>query len=30
MHGTGRQVEFQALSEQGSVCLDRLRFAPNL
>jgi tRNA threonylcarbamoyladenosine biosynthesis protein TsaE len=30
MHGTGRQVEFQALSEQGSVCLDRLHFAPNL
>ncbi len=28
--GTGRDVELQALSELGSLCLDRLTFAPNL
>jgi tRNA threonylcarbamoyladenosine biosynthesis protein TsaE len=26
----GREVELQALSDQGSQCLDRLKFAPNL
>ena len=30
MHGEGRRVELQALSEQGAVCLDRFHFAPNL
>lgn len=28
--GLGRDVELQALSDQGSLCLDRLTFAPNL
>lgn len=28
--GCGRDVECQALSDQGSQCLDRLHFAPNL
>lgn len=28
--GDGREVELQALTEQGNACLDRLRFAPNL
>ncbi|PWF55716.1 tRNA (adenosine(37)-N6)-threonylcarbamoyltransferase complex ATPase subunit type 1 TsaE [Massilia glaciei] len=28
--GEGRDVELQALSELGSLCLDRLKFAPNL
>lgn len=28
--GQGRDVECQALSKQGSQCLDRLRFSPNL
>jgi tRNA threonylcarbamoyladenosine biosynthesis protein TsaE len=28
--GQGRDVELQALSEPGSLCLDRLTFAPNL
>ncbi len=28
--GQGRRVELTALSEQGSVCLSRLHFAPNL
>jgi tRNA threonylcarbamoyladenosine biosynthesis protein TsaE len=28
--GEGRDVELQALSAQGSQCLDRLHFAPNL
>jgi tRNA threonylcarbamoyladenosine biosynthesis protein TsaE len=28
--GTGRDVELQALSDQGFQCLDRLHFAPNL
>jgi tRNA threonylcarbamoyladenosine biosynthesis protein TsaE len=28
--GAGRDVELQAKSEQGSECLDRLHFAPNL
>jgi tRNA threonylcarbamoyladenosine biosynthesis protein TsaE len=28
--GLGRDVECQALSDQGSQCLDRLHFAPNL
>jgi tRNA threonylcarbamoyladenosine biosynthesis protein TsaE len=28
--GEGRQVELQALSQQGSQCLERLHFAPNL
>lgn len=28
--GHGRDVELQALSEQGFQCLDRLKFAPNL
>jgi tRNA threonylcarbamoyladenosine biosynthesis protein TsaE len=27
---TGRDVELQGLSNQGSQCLDRLNFAPNL
>ena len=30
MHGEGRKVELQALSPQGSLCLERLHFAPNL
>ena len=28
--GSGRRVELSALSEQGSLCLSRLHFAPNL
>ncbi len=28
--GEGRAVELQALSELGSLCLDRLKYAPNL
>jgi tRNA threonylcarbamoyladenosine biosynthesis protein TsaE len=28
--GHGREVELQALSNQGFQCLDRLKFAPNL
>jgi tRNA threonylcarbamoyladenosine biosynthesis protein TsaE len=28
--GQGREVELQALSDLGSLCLDRLTFAPNL
>lgn len=28
--GDGRDIELQALSDQGSQCLDRLKFAPNL
>ncbi|WP_026075549.1 tRNA (adenosine(37)-N6)-threonylcarbamoyltransferase complex ATPase subunit type 1 TsaE [Noviherbaspirillum massiliense] len=28
--GAGRDIELQALSEQGTRCLDRLNFAPNL
>lgn len=28
--GTGRDVELQALSDLGLLCLDRLKFAPNL
>jgi tRNA threonylcarbamoyladenosine biosynthesis protein TsaE len=28
--GEGRNVELQALSDQGSQCLDRLHFPPNL
>jgi tRNA threonylcarbamoyladenosine biosynthesis protein TsaE len=28
--GHGRDVELQALSDLGSLCLDRLKFAPNL
>ena len=28
--GLGREVELQALSALGSLCLDRLTFAPNL
>jgi tRNA threonylcarbamoyladenosine biosynthesis protein TsaE len=28
--GQGRDVELQGLSDQGSECLDRLHFAPNL
>jgi tRNA threonylcarbamoyladenosine biosynthesis protein TsaE len=28
--GAGRDVELQALSELGLLCLDRLKFAPNL
>jgi tRNA threonylcarbamoyladenosine biosynthesis protein TsaE len=28
--GEGRDVELQGLSDQGSQCLDRLHFAPNL
>ena len=28
--GKGRDVELQALSDQGSQCLDRLHFSPNL
>ncbi|MDB5839171.1 MAG: tsaE [Herminiimonas sp.] len=30
VHGQGRDVELQALSDQGSQCIDRLHFAPNL
>jgi tRNA threonylcarbamoyladenosine biosynthesis protein TsaE len=30
IHGQGRDVELQALSDQGSQCIDRLHFAPNL
>ena len=28
--GRGRDIELQALSDQGYQCLDRLKFAPNL
>ncbi|OWW20514.1 tRNA (adenosine(37)-N6)-threonylcarbamoyltransferase complex ATPase subunit type 1 TsaE [Noviherbaspirillum denitrificans] len=28
--GDGRDIELQALTDQGSQCLDRLKFAPNL
>ncbi|MBC7859903.1 MAG: tRNA (adenosine(37)-N6)-threonylcarbamoyltransferase complex ATPase subunit type 1 TsaE, partial [Burkholderiaceae bacterium] len=28
--GLGRDVELQALSDLGLLCLDRLKFAPNL
>jgi tRNA threonylcarbamoyladenosine biosynthesis protein TsaE len=28
--GSGRDIELQALSDQGCQCLDRLHFAPNL
>ncbi|MGI4850165.1 MAG: tRNA (adenosine(37)-N6)-threonylcarbamoyltransferase complex ATPase subunit type 1 TsaE [Janthinobacterium lividum] len=28
--GQGREVELQALSDQGIQCIDRLHFAPNL
>jgi len=28
--GTGRDVKLQAMSDLGSQCLDRLKFAPNL
>jgi tRNA threonylcarbamoyladenosine biosynthesis protein TsaE len=28
--GEGRDVELQALSDQGAECLNRLKFAPNL
>lgn len=28
--GQGRDVELEALSDLGSLCLDRLKFAPNL
>jgi tRNA threonylcarbamoyladenosine biosynthesis protein TsaE len=28
--GSERDIELQALSDQGSQCLDRLKFAPNL
>lgn len=28
--GDGRDIELQALSDQGCQCLDRLKFAPNL
>jgi len=28
--GEGREIELQALSDQGCACLDRLKFAPNL
>lgn len=28
--GEGRDIELQALSDQGLQCLDRLKFAPNL
>lgn len=28
--GSGRDVELQALSDQGLLCLDRFKFAPNL
>ncbi|MBC7685952.1 MAG: tRNA (adenosine(37)-N6)-threonylcarbamoyltransferase complex ATPase subunit type 1 TsaE [Bdellovibrionales bacterium] len=28
--GSGRDVELQALSDLGLLCLDRLKFAPNL
>lgn len=30
VHGEGRKVELQALSQHGSLCLERLHFAPNL
>jgi len=30
VHGQGRDVECEALSEQGTQCIDRLHFAPNL
>lgn len=30
MSGQGRDVELHALSDKGSQCLDRLKFAPNL
>lgn len=30
IRGEGRDIELQALSDQGSQCLDRLKFAPNL
>lgn len=30
INGSGRDIELQALSAQGSQCLDRLKFAPNL
>ena len=30
VHGEGRKVELKALSPHGSLCLDRLHFAPNL
>ena len=30
VHGEGRHVELQALSQHGSLCLERLHFAPNL
>jgi tRNA threonylcarbamoyladenosine biosynthesis protein TsaE len=30
VHGQGRDVELQGLSDQGSQCIDRLHFAPNL
>ena len=28
--GDGRDIELQGLTDQGSKCLDRLKFAPNL
>ena len=28
--GKGRDIELQAMSDQGSQCLERLKFAPNL
>ncbi|WP_420476730.1 tRNA (adenosine(37)-N6)-threonylcarbamoyltransferase complex ATPase subunit type 1 TsaE [Noviherbaspirillum sp. ST9] len=28
--GDGRDIELQGLTDQGSQCLDRLKFAPNL
>lgn len=30
VNGDGRDVELQALSDLGQLCLDRLNFAPNL
>lgn len=30
VNGAGRDVELQALSDLGLLCLDRLKFAPNL
>ena len=30
VRGEGRHVELQALSQHGSLCLERLHFAPNL
>ncbi|HEX7634054.1 MAG TPA: tRNA (adenosine(37)-N6)-threonylcarbamoyltransferase complex ATPase subunit type 1 TsaE [Noviherbaspirillum sp.] len=30
IRGEGRDIELQALSDQGSQCLERLKFAPNL